>query len=318
MREQISELQVIEGNGTARGGKGTILDYLGKKYPNVTTDETGADYRALTLGLIENGTIEPGMPTKAIQSKLAQLSFGDFFDLAQQRQSIIDNHGRASLYTPEVSGTVSRVAPFETVRKAVKAGFRARVEAVRDAGEFDVLAVDGRNLAPVIESIRGTNLLLRTFISCSPFEAAWRECDRLGIELDSAEGKELIASITRRNAEDADVARRGADAVRPDTDAIDYWFDAELLGATIEHFAATLYGGDYNVALSELFINQQHTYKSLTRFGAGTLAVTTNRQINFDTTPFKGRSRPKEAMLEAVDTIYQEALEASRTFTSIK
>lgn len=71
----------------------------------------------------------------------------------------------------------------------MKAGFKSRVEAVRDDDEHDVLLVDGRNLNSVVETVEGVRLLMRTFVSCSPTGAAWRECSRKGVDRLSEEGK---------------------------------------------------------------------------------------------------------------------------------
>jgi len=244
------------------------------------------------------------MPKEVIRQHIARLTLDQLKLGTGSRNDIISEHGKDSLYTEDVNGTVSHVSPIPDVRKAVKAGFVARVEQVRDEGRHDVLAVDGRNLAQVIEQIPGTRLLMSTFVSCSAFEAAWRECERQGIDLSSPEGDAILARIKRRNADDA---TREQDPVKPAPDAIDYWTDT--IEAT-QRFADALYEGDFDRALEDLFVGQQGTFTHTVRLGAGALAASSGRQILFDTGRFREISDdPKKAMLRAADTMFDEALD---------
>lgn len=310
MRQRESNLLVIEYGGTARSGKGTIVNHLTETRENVTSDETGADYRALTKALLLDNIIERGMSGETLTQKLARVSLSSLADRVAQRHAIVNEFGLPSLYENDVNETVSLVAPIDTVRKAVKAGFQARVEAVRDANEHEILVVDGRNLGPVIDSIHGTNLLMRTFVSCSAFEAGWRECARQGIDLKSPEGEAIVRSICQRNENDAN---RQNDPVKPDGDAIDYWYNGNVLAETVRHFADTLYDSDFNKALEELFVAQQEIHSSILRLGAGALAANTRRQIYFDTGQFRSaHDNPKHAMLEAADIMFEEALKTTK------
>lgn len=60
------QLNVFEYGGTGRSGKGTVVGWLGRMHPEVTTDETGVYYRAVTFGLMEDGRLEPYMPDGAV------------------------------------------------------------------------------------------------------------------------------------------------------------------------------------------------------------------------------------------------------------
>ncbi len=315
MRARDRELLVIEYGGTARSGKGTIVNHFGETRANVATDETGADYRALTKSLLMDGIIERGMPSQVISKRLGGVSLHCLSDRVASRQSIVDSCGQASLYDNDVNETVSVVSPIEAVRKAVKAGFKRRVEAVRDAGDHDVLVVDGRNLAPVIESVGGTKLLMRTFVSCTPEEAALRECARQGIHPNSPEARSIAESIRTRNNNDAN---RATDPVRPDEDAIDYWLDPFLLTETLQDFANSHHNGNYDKAVTELILNRrENNHNPMTRLGAGALAATCGRQINFDTSHFRGYDEPKDTMILAADQMYEEALKAVRVTSRI-
>lgn len=124
MRNPESNLLVVEYGGTARSGKGTIVNHLGKTREGVATDETGADYRALTRTLLHEAIIERGMPREAIELQLARISLGYLTDTVAQRHDIVQHFGNASLYDNDVNETVSMVGAVESVRKAVKSGFR--------------------------------------------------------------------------------------------------------------------------------------------------------------------------------------------------
>ena len=310
MRNPESNLLVVEYGGTARSGKGTIVNHLGKTREGVATDETGADYRALTRTLLHEAIIERGMPREAIELQLARISLGYLTDTVAQRHDIVQHFGNASLYDNDVNETVSMVGAVESVRKAVKSGFRQRVETVRDNSAIDILVVDGRNLASVIETIPDTQLILRTFVSCSALEAGWRECARQGIDLKSAQGTTIVNAIKQRNDNDA---LRTLDPVRPDKDALDYWHDLDVLRQTLQDYADTQFNGDFNRAVDEIFINQQEKHTRILRIGAGALASSQGRQIHLDTGFFRGNfDNPREAMLDATDQMFDEALEFAR------
>ena len=310
MRERESDLRVVEVNGTARGGKGSIARHLQETHEHVATDETGADYRALTKALLHEGTIERGMSGAALELRMAGISLNCLSDIVAHRPDIVRQFGHASLYANDVNETVSMVGALGNVRKAVKSGFRQRVVAVRDDPETDVLVVDGRNLAPVIETIPHTRLILRTFVSCSAEEAGQRECERQGINIKSAEGAAIVETIRQRNENDA---MRTLDPVRPDTDAIDYWADLGIFAQTFKHLTDTRFKGNLDQAIDEIFISQSEKYARVLRVGAGALAATFNRQIHFDTGLFRGYySNPYQAILDAADLMFNEAIETTQ------
>lgn len=234
MPSRKSELLVVEYGGTARSGKGTIVNHLEKTYDGVTSDETGADYRAVTKALLERGDLEEGMTDEHIQRILAGTTFELIASLAADRKALVEEFGLDSLYTPTVSELASSVSPIPLVREAVKTGFATRIEAVRDQTEYEVLAVDGRNLKEVVNKVEGTRLIMRTFTQCLPAQAAIRECLRSGIDPLSPEGQEIHAGIVRRNEKDAN---RDIDPVQTDVDALHYWHDVPLVQETLDSFA---------------------------------------------------------------------------------
>lgn len=299
-------LYVYEYGGTGRSGKGTGVEDIATRHPGVATEETGADYRCVTFSLYQEGSITPDMPESVIVEKVAQVHNTDLTDIVADRRAIVEQHGLDVFYTPEVTDMVSLVSPLDSVRKAVKAGFTKRVIAVRDS-EVETLLVDGRNLAPVVEAIPGVSLVMRTFLSCYPIEAAFRECARQGIDLGTEEGQgelsKIAASIEKRNKNDA---ARDNDPVVPDQDAIDYWYDPLVFEYTIKKYRQQHNLG-YNDAVLEMFGKPGADYTDHPRSGVGLLAVLTGLQINFDTTSFRIYEDPKQAMLDTMNEMFEEA-----------
>jgi cytidylate kinase len=227
-------LPVGEFSGTARSGKGTIVEGLAKLNPSVVSLETGLGYRFLSRALLDDGVVELDMQEGDVLSAVQPLRYDYLAGLLSTRDDYVALHGKDSLYGADVQGMVSKVSPDETVRKVVKADFRESVENIVASGQSQVLLVDGRNLAPIIKSIPGAQLIMRTFVACSNQEAAAREARRDGISLASPEFKVILDRTTNRNRNDAD---REIDPVLPDEDAIGYWY-ARSLGTPVGVLAA--------------------------------------------------------------------------------
>lgn len=309
---QNPELYVFEYGGTARSGKGTIVSWLSEVHPEIATEETGADYRAVTLGLLRQGEIELGMNEEQVATILKRTAISSLTDLVARRKELEADEGSEALYGGDVNQTVHLVSPLLAVRKAVKSGFAKRVERVRDDDEHSVLLVDGRNLGPVVEGIEGTTLVMRTFVTCLAFEAARRECLRAGLtpgtmEWNSAFGINMDAIVARNNA-DQD---RALDPVIADPNAIDYWKNEALINATTHLYGQFLFEDDRNEAVQRMF-DGGRDFTDVPRIGAGLKAVKQARQINFDTTPFTSYPNSKHAMLLAANTMFEEALRAKQ------
>lgn len=313
MRSVADELQVFEYGGTARSGKGSMVAWLSEVHPYVATDETGADYRAVTLGLLQEQKLDPEMDKTQVEQVIHNLPVGDLSDLAARRRDLEAEYGKGALYAPEVGGIVHFVSPLAVVRGAVKSGFQRRVEKVRDAGEHQALLVDGRNLAAVVEKIQGTRLVLKTFVFCNAGEAALRECARQGIDPESEDGQIALAeayeTIAERNYEDS---HRKLDPVERDRDSINYWTSQDLYDRTLTLYADLLFDGSKGAALNAISQSEleggDHT--EIPRIGAGLKAVKEQRQIYFDTSPFRQYPNPKHSMLSAANTMFEEALRA--------
>jgi cytidylate kinase len=213
------ELQVIEFNGSARSGKGTIVKYLCDQHPDlVTSEETGVDYRIITAGLLASGTIAEQMAPDEVTSRVSSLDVEELADVLNQRSSFLAQ--KDNLYVNVINGLVASVSRVPGARTAVKSDFKKRVAMIRDDDRYKVLLLDGRNLAPVIDDMAGIRIALRIFVDCSVNEAARREALRAGVEPDSPAGLSILDDLRQRSKHDGE---RQIDPVRPDPDAIDYW-----------------------------------------------------------------------------------------------
>lgn len=265
------ELLVFEYNGTARSGKGTIVSYLAKRHSQVTVEETGVDYRAIARWLLSTERVNQAMTEPEVIAVVESLGLQALTQVVASRADITSQFGAKSFYSHDVNELVATVAKVKLSRQAVKAGFKRRVEAVRDKAEFKILLVDGRDLAKVLASVNNARLLLRTFVTCTVAEAARRECLRAGIAPDSQAGKDIFRSIDKRTQADA---LRELDPVKPDIDALDYW----------------------------------HPQPLVDRAEIGALAARTNRQVYFDTAKFVDYPDSKSAMCEAAEQMFLSAL----------
>lgn len=301
-----NKFPVIEYSGTPRSGKGSIVGYLASTYEGIAVEEAGADYRVLTRYLLQNDTLEADMPIEVVTRIVQGLGFSSLKGILSEKAVILGEYGHDSLYTQDVADLVGMVAPNPDVQDAVNAGFSQRVEAVIQSGQSQILLVDHRNSVPIIQAIPAAQLAMRTFVSCMPIEAAWRECARQGIELGGSEFMGVYNAIVARSEVDA---TREVDPVVPDIDAIDYWYDQAVFEATSRRIADQLYEGDLWRAMTESFSGFRE-YTDVVRHGAGTKAVQTGRQIKFDTTPFREFvPNPKKDMLRAAKIMFDEALE---------
>ncbi len=297
-------LWVVESNGTPRSGKGTITAGLTELFSGAAQDETGADYRAVTLGLILDGHLDPEMDISSIEKVVHSLGKESIADYAAQRHEIVAEQGNDALYTLEISETVGNVAPFDIVRSAVKEGFTRRVQRQVDNPDTRLLFVDGRNLQPVIQKVVGADILLRLFVDCQPFIAAKREALRQGVDIAAPDNdnwyRATLKSIRDRQLSDE---RRVIDPVAPDLDSINYWFNMEITQETAEHLARSL-DISLGAAANMLAGEEINKYRQGGRHGAGAKALAEDRQVYFDTTEIG-----KNAMIQHAQRMVEEALD---------
>jgi cytidylate kinase len=275
------KLWVVESSGGPRSGKGTITEHLGRVYPLARIDETGADYRAVTLALIEDGTLDPAMSDEIVAQTVAQLKAEHITDLAARRYEIVAALGKEALYSPVVNVVVGKVSQVPSIRQPIKNGFARRVEA-RVLDDTALLVVDGRNLGPIIQKIAGAKSLLRLFIDCSIEAAVYREAKRASIDLSDPAAQawydETYRSIEDRRETDK---KRAIDPAVRDPDHINYWYKNESVRLTNQLLA--LRYGLTEAAVSKRKI-EGNIHKKGGRQGVGALAYLSGRQVYFDTT----------------------------------
>lgn len=316
MRQSELELSVVEFSGVGRGGKHTMTKAIAARREGIAVDETGLDYRTVTKVLIMDQAIEPGMSESVINERIASKGSGWLVDALVRKNELIAESGKESLYTAQVDDLVSLVSPVLCVRTAVKAGFQRRVEQVRDNDDYQFLLVDGRNLAPVVEGVRGARLRARVFVDCNPYEAAWRQVEAADLCISQPEGIDFyanaLASVKARNERDQN---RAVDPVRPDEESrrVDYWTDTWLPDDTIALISQR--GGDVDRLGIREFAGKFNEGGGLPFWYApepmaARDAVFDNKQLYIDTSPFRsvgsGPDQSIAALQEAAVGIYDE------------
>jgi cytidylate kinase len=288
---------VVEKMGGPRTGKGSCAGYLASSLPGAALEETGADYRAVTLGLLTESLILPEMPDDKIIEVVAGIPTERIAEYAAERYAIVATMGEQALYGEGVSKTVATLSPLSNVRTAVKDGFKTRLRR-HMANGVELLIVDGRNLSPLVEAV-GAEILIRAFVDCSIPKAVMREAARLCIAdtITDEQYKVLYDDIYNRRIKDES---RAEDAAVPDQNPkpINYWFKNESLKLTIEQ-TARRYGCSLHRA-TEIMTESRLGG----RVGVGALAVRTGRQVYFDTSDI-----PKDQMLRYSLRMTEEALE---------
>lgn len=305
----MSEKYAVVFDGDARGGKGRSVAFIEGTYDNVTSDETGQDYRSLTKLLLERRIIEAGQPEEDLRNILGSIGINHYHEFASQRDEVIGEFGHESLYEDTINKTVPLIGREPLVRQAMKHAFKERIRRMIASDRHDILIVDGRNLGPVVESVEGIDIAIRLFVSCSAEEAARRECLRQGIDpLVSPDDYERIRQdIQLRKDRDAN---RPIDKVLPDNDAINYWFDETLVDAAVELYLSKEDATLSSARVREMIISPE-SYTLTERLGAGALAAKTGRQLLIDTSNFTQHDDSLQAMLDVMHTVFKEAIETT-------
>lgn len=298
------KLWVVESSGTPRSGKGTISAGLAETIPGATHDETGADYRTVTLGLLNDKIINPKMDDQQIIKTIEDMDYDSIVHYAAQRYELISEFGNEALYSLDVAKLVGKISPIPSIRQAVKDGFKKRLKVHAENPNIQILFVDGRNLAPVIEQISEINILLRLFVDCQPFIAAKREALRQNIDTtDSLNDKwyrDTVQNIQERQKADE---YRKLDPVCKDSNSINYWYNAAIEYETSENLAKQRCI-TFAAAADMIASGSGGHFRQGGRHGAGAKATAENRQVYFDTTEIN-----KPNMLSFVERMVEEALD---------
>lgn len=302
-RETNHQLWVVESSGTPRSGKGSISAGLAERIPGSTHDETGADYRAVTLGLLRDKLIHPAITNPEIVKILNKIDYESIVRYAAQRHEIVSELGEDALYSLDIAKLVGKISPIPVIRQAVKDGFKKRVKLHADNPNVQILFVDGRNLISVIEQIEGVSILLRLFVDCQPFIAAKREAIRQNIDTTDPKNdkwyRDTVQNIQERQKADE---QRKLDPVCKDDNSLNYWYNAAIEYETSENLAKQR-GITFAAAADMIASGSGGHFRQGGRHGAGAKATAENRQIYFDTTEIN-----KSNMLNFAERMVEEAL----------
>jgi cytidylate kinase len=181
---------IVAVDGPAASGKGTIAGALGGYYGLPVLD-TGLLYRAVGVNLLRTGAdLADEAAAAAVARRLDPTSLGD-----------------PAYRTREAGEAASRIAPFSSVRQALRAFQRSF------ADRPDGAVIDGRDIGTVIAPDAPAKL----YVTASPqvrAERRWRQLRDAG---DSVSLDEVLRDIERRDARDA---ARPDSPMRPASDAV--------------------------------------------------------------------------------------------------
>jgi len=112
-------------------------------------------------------------------------------------------------------------------------------------------------------------------------------------------------SISARNKLDGE---RTVDPVRPDADAVSYWYNGEVMHVSAEY--DRLESGESRRDALLHWMREKPSHKQQLRRGVGSIACRDNRQIHFETAYYRGHypEDPRGGMLTAARTMFEEAI----------
>lgn len=179
---------IVAIDGPSGTGKGTITEYISKKY-NLINFDTGAMYRCVTLELINNK-----ISIKEIK-KIAEVLLKIKLEQVNEKESIKfylnDKDVTKEIRTKEVDELVSQVSHIPEVRKAM-------VDLQRKMAEGKKVIMDGRDI--------GTNVFpnanVKIYLDASQEERAqrrYRQNKEKGIDISY---EEIVKNIEYRDNND--------------------------------------------------------------------------------------------------------------------
>ncbi len=196
---------IIAIDGPAGSGKSTVARGLARRL-GFTYLDSGAMYRAVTLGALENGI------DLADAEALGRFAAGADIALQEREgdsvQVLLDGREVSDeIRTPAVTGASSQVAAHAPVRAALLARQRALI----DSGDW---VVEGRDIGTVV----APDAPIKVFLTADPAERARRravELRRRGIEADA---DDVHRAIEQRDLLDS---TRSAAPLKPADDAVE-------------------------------------------------------------------------------------------------
>ncbi len=198
-------------DGPAASGKSTTAKQVAQRLGYLHLD-TGAMYRAITLGVLKNGI--------DISAKEEVQSFAQAAELVVQAEGHRGNRiflnkkdVTAEIRSPDVTKNVSAVSSYEAVRAVL-------VREQRKLAEDGGIVLEGRDIGTVVLP----NAELKIFMVAAVFERARRRKKELlsaGIEI---EDDEIVKEIEERDRKDSTRAvsplKMAPDAIELDTSSL--------------------------------------------------------------------------------------------------
>ncbi len=198
-------------DGPSGAGKSTLARKLAEELGYRYVD-TGAIYRTLTLGLLENK-----LPMEEItQETLSQFRVNIRYDESGlQRMFLNGNDVTAEIRANEVSNLTSKVAAMPCVREFL-------LEIQRETAEFYHVIMDGRDISTVVLPQADVKI----FLTASPQERAQRRVRELEERGEVVDYDTVLLEIISRDHRDInrDIAplRQAESAVLVDSTEMDF------------------------------------------------------------------------------------------------
>lgn len=201
------EVIAVAIDGPAGAGKSTIARAAAAQLGFVYVD-TGALYRTIGLAVCRRGI--DGTDTAGIVHTLLEIRVELTYQDGAQHVLLDGEDVSDAIRTPEISVYASQVSVVPEVRAYL-------LDLQRDMARTQSVIMDGRDIGTVILP----DARVKIFLTASPEKRAVRRCAELREKGQQVTLDEVLADMTRRDAQDEGRAvaplKQAADAVRVDT-----------------------------------------------------------------------------------------------------
>lgn len=201
------EVIAVAIDGPAGAGKSTIARAAAAQLGFVYVD-TGALYRTIGLAVCRRGI--DGTDTAGIVHTLPEIRVELTYQDGAQHVLLDGEDVSDAIRTPEISVYASQVSVVPEVRAYL-------LDLQRDMARTQSVIMDGRDIGTVILP----DARVKIFLTASPEKRAVRRCAELREKGQQVTLDEVLADMTRRDAQDEGRAvaplKQAADAVRVDT-----------------------------------------------------------------------------------------------------
>lgn len=201
------EVIAVAIDGPAGAGKSTIARAAAAQLGFVYVD-TGALYRTIGLAVCRRGI--DGTDTAGIVHTLPEIRVELTYQDGAQHVLLDGEDVSDAIRTPEISVYASQVSVVPEVRTYL-------LDLQRDMARTQSVIMDGRDIGTVILP----DARVKIFLTASPEKRAVRRCAELREKGQQVTLDEVLADMTRRDAQDEGRAvaplKQAADAVRVDT-----------------------------------------------------------------------------------------------------